>query len=236
LNYPFCLIRLTMKKNNFITVILFLSVGFTQAQIREITARYYFYTSDYLNDQLSESEVILEAREMGDDYIYVKNVLEKDTHKRSKNGTKAWAIEYKGNAYLNLMYSENTKAPQFYVMLDIKGKYCVAIMDQKFLKSLKNAKNDYVMMGLIGSAVLTAAESWGANFADSTGSLKKVLVVDTRTTSPTTKNSSGEFITRSKLKWFLGKKQLEAKLDEYSVEDIVARAEELNGVNMDHED
>ena len=77
---------------------------------------------------------------------------------------------------------------------------------------------------------LIAAESWGANFADSTGTLKKVLVVDTGEILDITKNSPGEFINRQKLKWFLGKKQLEGKLDEYSVEDIVARAEELNGV------
>jgi hypothetical protein len=222
---------LKIKIFNLITGMLLLLVCFTQAQMQEITTRYYFSTGDYLNGRLSESEVILVVREMGDDYIYVKDVLEKDIRKHSKNGTKAWAIEYNGNAYLNLMYSYNTKVPQFYVMLDIKGKYCVAIMGQEFLESLKKASPNLVMPGLIGSAAMAAAESWGANFADSTGELKKVLVVDTEEILPITKNSPGEFINRSKLKWFLGQKQLEGKLDEYSVEDILARAEELNGVN-----
>ena len=221
-----------MKIVYLITGMLLFIVHFTYAQINDITTRYFFTTNDYLNDSLSESEVILVVNEIGDDYISVKNVLEKNTRKHSKNGARAWAIEYNGKAYLNLMYSSNTNVPQFYVMLDIKGKYCLAIMGQEFLESLKKASPNLVMPGLIGSAAMTASESWGANFADSTGALKKVLVVDTREILDISKNSPGEFLNRSKLKWFLGQKQLEGKLDEYSVEDILARAEELNGKHI----
>jgi hypothetical protein len=218
-----------MRTHILIGTIVFLSTGFACAQANEITARYYFTTRDYLDGKLSDSEVILVTREMGDDYMYVQDVLEKETRKRSKNGIKAWAIEYNGDAYFHLMYSEKTGIPRYYVMLDIKGTYCLAVMGQAFLPSLKKASPNLGVTGLVGTVAV--AESWGADFADSTGALHKVLVVDTRDVLPITQNSPGEFLNRAKLKWFLGLKQLEGRLDEYSVEDILARADVLNGRN-----
>ncbi len=220
-----------MKILTLISVILFCFTSLTKAQVNEIATHYYFSTDDYLNGRLSESEVILVVKRIGDDYIYVKDVLDPLTRKRSKTGMKAWAIEYNGNVFMNLMYSQQTEAAQFYVMIDIKGKFCVAIMEQEFLKSLKEASPDLIMPGLLPSLAVALAESWGTDFADSTGTLKKILIVDTRQILPESKNSPGEFLNRSKLKWFLGQKQLDRKPEEYSVEEILARAEELNSRN-----
>ncbi len=196
---------------------------------------YFFSTDDFLLDNLSAETVRLEVKEMGSDFIYVKDIADIITGKHSANGWKAWAIEYEGNAYQHLTYSYNSKAPGVFVRIDLKGRFCLAIMDQGSEDSMKPAPG-YYGGGLINSAAAAIAESASkgvGKFRDKEGNSKLIFIVDTKDLSIVlpykAKNAPAEVLTKSTLKWLVGKENWKGSASDYTVEDIIAIVEDLNG-------
>lgn len=206
----------------------------TIAQKQEKLVHYYFSTGDYLQDYLSADEILLEVKTMGEDFIYVTGIHDPLTRKRPENGWKVWAIEYDGHAYMHLVYSYQSQAPGMFIRLDIKGRFCLAIMDMESEGSMKGAPN-YYGPGLINAAAGAIAESATkgvGKFQNEEGVYKMIFLIDTKDLSFVvpykSKNAPAELLTKSTLKWLVGKDKFEGSKDDYTVEEIIAIVEDLN--------
>ena len=81
-----------MNKYPFILLIVICCQSITWAQPKELLVHYYFATDDYLQNNLSVDEILLEVKSMGEDFILVKGIYDPATHKRPDLGWKVWAI------------------------------------------------------------------------------------------------------------------------------------------------
>lgn len=62
------------------------------AQTKEVPVHYYFSTDDFVWNNLSIEEIILEVKSMGTQFIFIKEVRDQFTGKRSERGTSAWQL------------------------------------------------------------------------------------------------------------------------------------------------
>jgi hypothetical protein len=202
----------------------------SSAQTKEIPVHYYFSTDDLVQDRVSTEEIILEVKSMGPQFIYIKDVLDQFTGKRSERGHKAYAIEYNGHPYVNLLYSYNTKTPNLYVRFDILGRFCLAVLEENFLNSMFDSQ-PYSGGGLAGYS-LQASVTKGGKFLDKEGNTKKIFIIDTKDLSIvvpyTVKYAPLENLTKSALKWLVGKDNFKGSTSDYTVEEIIAIVEDLN--------
>jgi len=219
-----------MRKPGLSFLLLLIVNSAILAQDTLLTVKYYFSTGDFIDDRLSQEEVRLEVKEIGHDFIYVRNILDPATMKKAKNGSKAWAIAHEGNAYVNLVYSNNSKAPDMFIRIDIKGRFCLAVMDLDFLNSLGEAVNT-TTAGL-PQYIVDPKDAGGVRFQDRDGNMKKIFIVDTKDLSIVlpykANNAPAEHLTESTLKWLVGKENFKGSLKEYTVEEIIAIVEDLN--------
>ena len=214
-----------------LVAILHISLG---AQTEEVLVQYYFSTDDFLQDNLSAETVRLQVKSMGSDFIYVRDIVDIITGKHSANGWKAWAIEHEGNAYQHLTYSYNSKAPGVFIRIDIKGRFCLAIMDEGSEDSMKSVPG-YYGGGMINSAAIAIAESASkgvGKFLDKEGNSKLIFIIDTKDLSIVlpykAKNAPAEVLTKSTLKWLVGKEYWKGSVSDYTVEEVKAIVEDLN--------
>lgn len=206
----------------------------SMAQTKEILVHYYFQTDDYLQSNLSSDKILLEVKTMGEDFIFVTGIRDPVTRKRPDSGWKVWAIEYEGQAYMHLVYSYESKMPGLFVRIDVKGRFCLAVMDQEGEGSMKSVPT-YYGAGLINAAAgaITESSTKGTGkFQDKEGVYKKVFFIDTKDLSFVvpykSRNAPAELLTRSTLKWLVGKDKFEGSTDDYTVEEIIAIVEDLN--------
>ncbi len=203
----------------------------TGAQTKEIPVHYYFSTDDLVHDRFSTDEIILEVKSMGPQFIYIKDVLDQFTGKRSERGMRAYAIQYDGYPYMNLLYSYNTKTPNLYIRLVIIGRFCLAVLDENFLNSMFDAQ-PYSGGGLAGYS-FQARVTNGGKFLDRDGNTRKIFIIDTKDLSIvvpyTVKYAPAENLTKSTLKWLVGKENFKGSTSDYTVEEVMAIVEDLNG-------
>ena len=214
----------------YLLILLFLNVMTSiQAQPREIAVNYFFSTGDYMEDKLSADQIILEVIEMGDDFLYVKSFLDPVTRKKS-DAAKAWAIHYQDKTFVNLKYSGNANAPNVFVQLDIKGRFCVAVMDSAFMESVDIAEH-YSGSPLKIYNPETRITS-DAKYFNAAGEMKRIFLVDTKDLSIVlpykANNAPIDFLTKDTLKWLVGKDDFKGSKKDYTVEDIIAIVEDLN--------
>lgn len=204
------------------------TVAYTQT--KDLPVHYYFSTDDLVQDQLSTEEIILEVKSMGPQFIYIKDVLDQFTGRRSDRGVKAYAIGYDGHPYVNLLYSYNTKTPNLYIRLDIIGRFCLAVLDENFLNSMFDSQ-PYSGGGLAGYS-FQASVTNGGKFLDEEGNTKKIFIIDTKDLSIvvpyTVKYAPVENLTKATLKWLVGKDNFKGSTSDYTVEEIIAIVEDLN--------
>lgn len=206
------------------------AISFLGAQDIELPVHYYFSTGDYMEDKLSPDQVLLIVRKQGDDYIYVREINDPLTGKKSDEGAKAWAIHYKGKTYLNLKYSQNGYAKNLFVQVDIKGRFCLAVMDPEFAPVLEKADSDGNMV--IGGMSHPYDGSVGGNFLDQEGIEKLIFFIDTKDLSIVlpykANNAPVNLLTASTLKWLVGKENFKGSKKAYTVEEIVEIVEDVN--------
>jgi hypothetical protein len=200
------------------------------AQDTTLTADYFYATGDYISDSLTGEPVFLIAKDRGADYIHARDILDPRTMKHSEEGSNAWAVQYKEHAYVNLRYSQNAYAPNMLVMLDIKGRFCLAVMEPEFQKILDKADRDSSVK--IGGNKHAYDGSVGGLFEDGQGHQRQIFIVDTKDLSIVipykAKNAPIDLLTKSTLKWLVGKENFKGSLSDYKVEEIISIVEDLN--------
>jgi hypothetical protein len=200
-----------------------------QAQPKEIAVNYYFSTGDYVEDKLSTDQIILEVNNMGDDFIYVRSFLDPVTRKKS-DAAKAWAVQYQDKTYVNLKYSNNASAPDVFVQIDIKGRFCLAVMDSAFMESVDIAEHYAGNPFKIYDPY--SRNTSDAKYFNAAGEMKRIFLIDTKDLSIVlpykAHNAPVDFLTRSTLKWLVGKENFEGSKKDYTVEEVMEIVEDLN--------
>lgn len=201
-----------------------------RAQEAEIPVHYYFSTGDFMEEKLSTEQIVLTVKKQGDDYLLVRTITDPATGKKSVDGNKAWAIAYDGKPYVNLKYSNNGYANNLFVQVDIKGRFCLAVMDPEFAPVLEKADSDGTMV--IGGMNHTVDGSIGGNFLDEQGVEKLIFIIDTKDLSIVlpykANNAPVDLLSKGTLKWLVGKENYKGSKKEYTVEEIVQIVEDLN--------
>jgi hypothetical protein len=219
-----------MRLNIILSIFLFGFSTSLTAQENVLAVEYYFSTEDFMNDRVRGS-LLLEVKKMGDDFIFVKNILDPLTKKHSTTGYKAWAIRYENKTYMHLLYSYNNQSPNLYVQLDVKGRFCLAVMEPDFLTSMDKAQSGYYGAGLT-TALVETMDTDGGKLADSTGIQKRIFIIDTKNLSIViphkANNAPAEYLNRSMLKWLVGKENFRGSVKDYTSEEIIAIVEDLN--------
>ncbi|MDZ4749294.1 MAG: hypothetical protein SH808_12470 [Saprospiraceae bacterium] len=112
------------------------------------------------------------------------------------------AIEYDGHRYINLLYSYNTKTPNLYIRLDIKGRFSLAVLNENFLSSMFESP-PYTGGGLAGYSFQSSVTNEG-KFIDNEGYTMKIFIIDTKDLSIVipykAKFAPSENLTKSTLK------------------------------------
>lgn len=201
-----------------------------QAQQKEVAVNYFFSTGDYIDNKLSSDQILLGIEAIGSDFIYAKDILDPLTGKQSSTGRKAWAIAYAGNAYVNLVYSNNANAPDLFVCIDMKGRFCLAVMDQEFMASLNKAIHYSRYTGKIYNPEGRVTSD--GEYFNEAGELKRIFIIDTKDLSIVlpykAKNAPIDLLTQSTLKWLVGKDDFKGRKKDYTVEEVIEIVEDLN--------
>lgn len=196
----------------------------------DIAVPYYFSTGDFMSDHLSADSIIIQVKEVGPDYIQAQAILDPLSMKKSGDQTKIWAIRHDGQDYLHLKFSESCQANELFIQADIKGRFCLAVMEPSFVKVLDKAvKNTSMNIGGMNHAV---DETVGGNFMDESGVEKLIFFVDTKELSIVipykAKNAAINLLSKSTLKWLVGKENFTGNKKDYTVEEIMALVTDLN--------
>src|SRR5690606_9201883 len=134
-----------------------------------------------------------------------KGVFDLKTGKKNKKGISAWAIEYNGNNYFNLGYSNDVNHWGSYAKFDIEGKYCVIIIDDNSPYILKTTSQNYG--GGLAGVLMAESLKWGKNWKDENGIKKRLLFIDTEDVQYSMMNrnesSHGNYLTRNQFKMIL---------------------------------
>lgn len=217
------------------SILLFFLFGFSLVQgfgqYNDIPVHYFLTTEDYVANRRSPEMVYLEVRAQGPEFIQIKDVIDPGTQKSSRDGRRAWAFEYDGALYINLLYSVNSPANGLFVKQDILGRFCLAVMEEDFIQAHNKASPSTYGGGLTG-VILNDSGMWGGGFFDSLGMKRKIFIADTKhlTVDIPYKGKSAhiELLSSSTLKWLTGKENYKGRKWEYTVEEIVALIEDLN--------
>lgn len=217
-------------KNTTLLLCFFLFGLKPLAAQEDITVPYYFSTGDYMSDHLGTDSILIQVKETGADYIYAQGILDPVSMKKSGDQTKIWAIHHDGQDYLNLRFSESCQANNLFIRADLKGRFCLAVMEPSFAKVLEKAvKNTTMNIGGMNHAV---DETVGGNFKDEAGVEKLIFFVDTKDLSIVipykAKNAPINLLSKSTLKWLVGKENYTGNKKDYTVEDIMALVTDLN--------
>lgn len=216
-----------------ILLILFssLTLTFLFSQPSDISAHYYFTTEHFLANQQSSEPVQFILNAQGPEFIFIKDVIDPATSKSSKEGRKAWAIEYDGDTYIHLFHSPYSRADGLFIKLDVVGRFCLAVMDEDFTAQHNKASPSTYGGGIAG-VLMNYGDMWGGGFFDTTGAKKKIFITDTKELTLVIpykgKNAPIELLTASTLKWLAGKEAYTGRKWDYTVEEIVALVEDLN--------
>jgi hypothetical protein len=205
-------------------------LGLVQGQSQEISVGYYLSTGDFLSRTTHPDEVILEVRSIGNDYIYARDIRDSGIGKKSDDGNRAYAIAYEGNDYVNLKYSENAFVPDLFVRIDLTGRFCLAVMEPAFEPVLDKAAQNPTQK--IGGMTHTYDAAIGGIFVDQEGKERQIFIIDTKDLSIVipykAKNAPINLLSKSTLKWLVGKENFKGSVKDYTVEEIVLIVEDLN--------
>lgn len=169
-----------MKTKYLILHLILFYFAFASAQTK---LEYYASSEDYLNNvihpmELEPSMVISE----GDDHIQIRRVVNKETGEKDWKAIKAWAIDYNGELFINMGYSEKYKKHRLFCQPSIVGRFCVIEVNKDNLAVFqKEAEYGSVfgLVGLIGSTIDSAATDRGMWF-DENQEYHRLIVFDTQ--------------------------------------------------------
>jgi hypothetical protein len=200
-----------------------------RAQNTMLPVVYYFSTGDYIEDKRSDT-ILIEVSKMDDQYIYVKNFLDPKTEKKVDDGGKIWALRYNDEDYVNLLYSGSAYSPKFFIRVDIKGRFCAALMEPGFDKIL--SENWLADRMAINGVNHPTDNTVGAYFKDEAGLDRRIFLIDTKDLSIVlpykAKNAPVEMINKSTLKWLTGD-SYKGSVKDYTADEVMKIIVDLNG-------
>lgn len=136
----------------------------------------YETSNDFLAKKPMTAKLGVFVMEKSKQHITTKGIFNLDTGKINKMGESAWAIEYKGENYFSLGYSDDVNHWNSYAKFDIEGKYCAIIIDENSPSILNSTSVTYG--GGISGFLLSESRKWGKNWKDKNGNKKKLLFID----------------------------------------------------------
>lgn len=218
-----------MTKSFSLTLLAIIAATALKAQKTMIPVVYYFSTGDYMEDKRSADSVLIDVYKLEEEYIYAKNILDPKTKKNADDGDKIWAIRHNDQTYVNLKYSANAYTPKLFVRVDIKGRFCAALMEPDFDKVL--ADRWFAEQMEIGGMNHPYDNSVGAYFKDEAGLDRRIFLIDTKDLSIVlpykAKNAPVDMIGKSTLKWLTGD-AYKGSVKDYSADEVMRIIEDLN--------
>ena len=141
--------KFNMKPNFlYISFLFFLSCGVKNIpmdQLNELQpVKLYATTLDFLNKQPMMVDAGALINNQSDQHITVKDFFNMETGQKISRAMSAWAVEYKEKNYFNLGYSTEVHNWKSFAKLDLEGKYCLTIIDDKSPKVFKHTNNSYL--------------------------------------------------------------------------------------------
>lgn len=170
-----------------------------------VPVKLYKTTEDYVNKKPMSINAAVLIKEESRQHIKIKNIYDLNTGKKINKILSAWAIDYKGEIYFNLSYSNDVNHTKSYAKFDIKGRYCAVIVNENSPYILKTNSNFYGG-GVVG-ALAKESHKWNKNWVDQYNLKVKILLVDTKDIETDIgvkkKFASGEYLSRKKLEEIL---------------------------------
>lgn len=197
-----------MRNTIFLLILVSLSVTFNTeslAQSKEDKIILYETSMSFISDKKADFGATATIKSQGDNYIQIKKVVDTN-NKPVKRWKSYWAVEYAGNKYFNLGYSDDLNQWGTYIRFDIIGKYCAIFIDTNSKKIVKNGGNNYGG-GLMG-VMLAGSNKWGKDWLDANGQKKKIIFIDNSAieSGMFSRNASslGNLLTREQLTQIMG--------------------------------
>lgn len=161
------------------TILLYFLFALNLHAQETINANLYATTQDYLNKSYSYENAKVETKELSDEYIMVKKILDPNTGKKVKNtNRKCWMLEYNGVNYFNLGYASDLPQWNLFVKLDIEGNRLGAlIIDKNKQDLLMDIHPGAYGVGLAG-VIIKESEKWGSNWKNEKNEKSRILIVD----------------------------------------------------------
>ena len=212
-----------MKYLIFILVISFLPlIGFSQDQEEPVVL--YANTPEFIQGKKANVNAVAVVKSLSATHLVVRKFIDSLTRKTIKRSHLAWALEYKGEKYFNMMYSHDIPNIQVFAKFDIVGKYSAIFITNDTPNAVKNGRPNYG--GGLTGALIAQSATWNKNWKDKDGLPVKILLIDL--TQATGLMSYGDLLTRNQVKKLLGDRELDDSIREMPFEEVVKLIEAYN--------
>lgn len=222
-------------KTRYLFSILFLVSFFSKAQKAVEPLILFTATREFLNNSAFEGEAFAYVDPISAKHLRIKKIVDKNG-KKLKEGSSAYAIQYKGENYFNLGYSTDLNNWTFYAKFDIVGRYCAIIIDDDTPAVIRKGGSNYPM-GAAG-ALMKDSVKWGKAWLDKDGKKKRLLFIDTLKYEPESGSrnggSIGNYLSRSEFMDILTAHKLDIrdrKVKELTFEEVIQLINELNVID-----
>ncbi len=166
-----------MTGHKFILVALTLFLCLNTYGQKSIQVNLFETTDQYKTKTYSKENVKLLVKQKGEDYIWFKKFVDAETGKKIPKAHTSWAIEYEGDVYFNLGYSNDLNNWKIFIKLDVEGpNYCLSFIDDDTPNVVKNSSAYYG--GGITGALISESTKWGRHWFNSSNEKIKILFID----------------------------------------------------------
>jgi hypothetical protein len=189
-----------------------------------IKVNLYKTTDDYQARTYTDTNVVLQVREISKHHIWFYKFVEGKSGKKLAKAHTSWAIEYNGNNYFNLGYSSDLNNWKVFLRFDVERKnFCASFITSESPRVVKNSGPNYGF-GLQG-VLMKDSDKWGKNWVDENGEKVKILFIDLNTQYEPmlsrNKGSMGNLLTTAEVKTIFGLELSKAEINQMSFEEIV---------------
>ncbi len=214
-------------KYTVLIIIAVLQIGVIYSQE---SIKCFISTSDFVEKTEYKEFVKPEIRSEGTEFIRIPNMLN-STGKKDKLASISWAVQYKGNYWINMRYSTDYQNLEVYVKPKKIGKYSIVIINKESANLIKNGGTNYG--GGLQGVLMKDSDKWGKNWEDKNGNKQKILIFDT--SRPNKRhikghsNSIGKLLTRKNFNEILRKNFSKDEIKSLKFEHVVNIIENENG-------
>ncbi len=209
------------------TLFTIASICTLHAQDKEIPITYYNTTVDYVNGIVNPENAIALVKEVGEDYLWVKKIINASTRKRSREGNTAWAISHDSSTYFNLQYSHDRLERGAFMKMHVEGRFCISVIDFTEKSPLQNT--DQINVLGFTNFMVKETVGWGKGWRTDAGDKKHLLFTDTNMMNIVNgKNSFINLLKRETVRILANKAGFHQKATDFTVEEIIAMISSLN--------